>query len=147
MAASTLGLPCHTQLVQYSFIRWTSAHESLLESITLGKVCPLMKHEASTDCQLAQQVYALAARFSNDSKITIVHACNMKEFKVYVGTSEDNMSLVLNASLKNDTIPETFSIPHTNDDGVEIPTRYVKLAPVSYATTPSLTLHPADTLL
>ncbi len=55
----------------------------------------------------------------------------MKEFKVYIGMSEDNMTEVLAANLKNDVIPETFSIRHTNRSLVEFPTRYVKIVPLS----------------
>ena len=58
------------------------------------------------------------------------HPCNMKEFKVFVGMTEDNMTEVLHSGLKNDTIPETFAIKHTNSAGVAFPTRYVKIVPI-----------------
>lgn len=54
----------------------------------------------------------------------------MKEFKVFVGMTEDNMTEVLHSGLKNDTIPETFAIKHTNSAGVAFPTRYVKIVPI-----------------
>jgi hypothetical protein len=56
----------------------------------------------------------------------------MKEFKLYVGTDEDNMVEVLHSGLKNDSIPETFSIKHVNRAGICFPTRYVKVVPLSY---------------
>ncbi|KAL1710493.1 Muskelin N-terminus-domain-containing protein [Schizophyllum commune] len=59
------------------------------------------------------------------------HQCNMKEFAVLVGTSLDNMSRVLHASLKNDSMPESFTVKHTNNAGLSFPTRYVKIIPLS----------------
>ncbi|KAI0949078.1 hypothetical protein AcW1_008781 [Taiwanofungus camphoratus] len=55
----------------------------------------------------------------------------MKEFKVYIGLTEDNMTEVLHSGLKNDSIPETFSIRHANNAGVCFPTLYVKIVPLS----------------
>ncbi|KZT71745.1 hypothetical protein DAEQUDRAFT_776737 [Daedalea quercina L-15889] len=59
------------------------------------------------------------------------HPCNMKEFKVYVGLSEDNMAEVLHAALRNDSVKETFTIRHSNNAGICFPTRYVKVVPLS----------------
>ncbi|KAL1672146.1 Muskelin N-terminus-domain-containing protein [Schizophyllum commune] len=59
------------------------------------------------------------------------HQCNMKEFAVLVGTSLDNMSRVLHASLKNDSMSESFTVKHTNNAGLSFPTRYVKIIPLS----------------
>lgn len=55
----------------------------------------------------------------------------MKEFKVYVGLTPENMTEVLNASLRNDAIKETFSIRHLNSTGHSFPTRFVKVEPIS----------------
>ncbi|KAH9858497.1 Muskelin N-terminus-domain-containing protein [Lenzites betulinus] len=60
-----------------------------------------------------------------------VHPCNMKEFRVLVGTNTDNMTEVLRAALKNDSIPETFSIRYTNREGMAFPTKYVEIVPIS----------------
>ncbi|KAI0829852.1 Muskelin N-terminus-domain-containing protein [Trametes gibbosa] len=60
-----------------------------------------------------------------------VHPCNMKEFRVLVGTNKDNMTEVLRAALKNDSIPETFSIRYTNHVGMAFPTKYVEIVPIS----------------
>lgn len=60
-----------------------------------------------------------------------VHPCNMKEFKLFVGDSEDNMTEVLHSALKNDSIPETFSVKHVNNNGICFPARYVKIVPLS----------------
>ncbi|KAJ3515933.1 hypothetical protein NMY22_g14321 [Coprinellus aureogranulatus] len=59
------------------------------------------------------------------------HPCNVKEFKVYVGLTPDNMTQVLHSGLKNNTEPETFNITHVNSAGVPVPTRYVKVEPLS----------------
>uniref|UniRef100_A0A8H7Y6Q3 Muskelin N-terminal domain-containing protein n=1 Tax=Psilocybe cubensis TaxID=181762 RepID=A0A8H7Y6Q3_PSICU len=58
------------------------------------------------------------------------HPCNMKEFKVFVGLSEDHMAEVLHAGLKNDSTPETFSLKHVNSSGVPFPTQFVKIVPI-----------------
>ncbi|KAG6865484.1 hypothetical protein C0991_002196 [Blastosporella zonata] len=55
----------------------------------------------------------------------------MKDFKLYVGLSEDRMSEVLRTGLKNDITPETFPIKQTNNAGICFPTRYVKIVPIS----------------
>lgn len=55
----------------------------------------------------------------------------MKEFKLYVGTTESNMTEILHAGLMNDPARETFALPHTNAAGIPFPTRYVKIVPVS----------------
>ncbi|CAL1706336.1 unnamed protein product [Somion occarium] len=59
------------------------------------------------------------------------HPCNMKEFKLLVGLTESNMTEVLHAGLKNDSVPETFLIRYTNSDAVPFPTRYLKIVPLS----------------
>ncbi|KAH9944718.1 Muskelin N-terminus-domain-containing protein [Amylocystis lapponica] len=59
------------------------------------------------------------------------HPCNMKEFKIFMGLTEDNMAEVLHAGLKNDSFPETFSVRFMNRAGVCFPTRYVKIVPLS----------------
>ncbi|KAF7428082.1 hypothetical protein PC9H_007301 [Pleurotus ostreatus] len=59
------------------------------------------------------------------------HPCNMKEFQLYVGMTEDHLTKVLEGSLKNDTLPETFPIEHANTDGVCFPVRFVKIVPLS----------------
>lgn len=59
----------------------------------------------------------------------------MKEFKLYVGLSEDNMTEVLHAGLKNDPAAEMFYIRSINQAGLTFPTRYVKIEPLSYVRT------------
>lgn len=56
----------------------------------------------------------------------------MKDFKVYVGITEENLVEVLHGGLKNDTTPEAFPIRHVNNAQVCFPTRYVKIVPLSY---------------
>lgn len=62
--------------------------------------------------------------------LSLAHPCNVKDLKVFVGVSEDHMSEVLHAGLKNDTIPETFLLMHVNDSGIKFPTQYVKIVPI-----------------
>ncbi|KAF5385812.1 hypothetical protein D9615_002604 [Tricholomella constricta] len=66
-----------------------------------------------------------------NSDIREAHPCNMKEFKLYVGTNRAHMSEVLHAGLKNDSIPETFPIKHVNKAGICFPTQYIKIVPIS----------------
>ncbi|KAF9010759.1 Muskelin N-terminus-domain-containing protein [Cyathus striatus] len=60
----------------------------------------------------------------------VVHPCNMKEFKVYVGLTEDNMTEILHAGLKNDNISETFPLRYLNSAEICFPTRYIKILPI-----------------
>ena len=55
----------------------------------------------------------------------------MKEFKLYVGLTEDNMTEVVHAGLKNDPTPETFYINSVNGAGLTFPSRFVKIEPLS----------------
>ncbi|KAJ7451722.1 Muskelin N-terminus-domain-containing protein [Mycena galericulata] len=64
-------------------------------------------------------------------KFANVHPCNMKDFKVFAGPSEDALTEVLHAALRNDTYPETFELKHVNDQGIVTPFRYVKIMPLS----------------
>ncbi|KAF7321897.1 Muskelin-N domain-containing protein [Mycena kentingensis (nom. inval.)] len=57
------------------------------------------------------------------------HPCNMKDFKILVGASEDTLTEVLHGQLKNDPHPETFDLRHTNSEGIIIPSRFVKIIP------------------
>ncbi|KAI0775785.1 Muskelin N-terminus-domain-containing protein [Trametes elegans] len=60
-----------------------------------------------------------------------VHPCNMKEFKILVGVTQENMTEVLRGSLRNDANAETFSIRSTNRAGMPFPTQYVEIVPLS----------------
>ena len=66
----------------------------------------------------------------------------MKEFKLYVGQWEDNMTEVLHAGLKNDPIPETFTIRSVNDAGLAFHTQFIKIEPLSYDLLHSDSKHP-----
>ena len=55
----------------------------------------------------------------------------MKEFKVYIGLTEDNMIQVYHGGLKNTSEAETFPIQHINNMGVTVPTRYIKVEPLA----------------
>jgi Muskelin N-terminus len=55
----------------------------------------------------------------------------MKEFRACVGMTKDHMTEVLSSTLKDDSVPETFSLRHTNSAGVPFPSRYLKIIPVS----------------
>jgi hypothetical protein len=60
----------------------------------------------------------------------LAHPCNVKEFKVYVGLTEESMTQVIQSGLKNTTESETFDVRHANKAGVVFPTRYVKIEPL-----------------
>ncbi|KAJ2920028.1 hypothetical protein MD484_g480, partial [Candolleomyces efflorescens] len=75
-------------------------------------------------------------RLESPTKITFgkfnkPHPCNVKEFKVYVGLTEESMTQVIQSGLKNTTESETFDVRHTNKAGAAFPTRYVKIEPLS----------------
>ncbi|KAK0240471.1 Muskelin N-terminus-domain-containing protein [Armillaria nabsnona] len=59
------------------------------------------------------------------------HPCNVKEFQISVGMTEDNLTEIYRGVLKNDSTSETFAIRHTNNSGVCFPTRFVKIIPIS----------------
>ncbi|KAJ3783538.1 Muskelin N-terminus-domain-containing protein [Lentinula aff. detonsa] len=79
--------------------------------------------------QNSESVHWILLRLNNLSILT--NACNMKEFKVYIGITPENMTQVLHSSLKNDSIRETFSIRHHNSAGRCFPTRFIKIEPLS----------------
>lgn len=56
----------------------------------------------------------------------------MKDFEIHVGMSQDHLTEVLRSSLKNDSKPEAFTIPHTSKEGIPFPTQFVKIVSVSY---------------
>jgi len=68
--------------------------------------------------------------FIHESDVSLAHPCNMKELKVFAGISEDLMTEVLHAGLKNDSTPESFAVKHTNSSGIAFPTQYVKIVPI-----------------
>ncbi|OJA09261.1 hypothetical protein AZE42_02024 [Rhizopogon vesiculosus] len=59
------------------------------------------------------------------------HPCNMREFMVYVGLNSEHMAQALHSQLKDDTISESFPLKHVNREGMCLPTRFVKIVPVS----------------
>ncbi|KAG6874505.1 hypothetical protein C0995_010415 [Termitomyces sp. Mi166 len=82
----------------------------------------------------------LSSRWSGNSQnnthqwITLrleTHPCNMKDFKIYVGLSEDRMNEVLHTGLKNDPAPETFHISQVNAARICFLTQYIKIIPIS----------------
>ncbi|KAJ7130841.1 Muskelin N-terminus-domain-containing protein [Mycena crocata] len=64
-------------------------------------------------------------------KFASVHPCNMKDFKVFAGPSEDTLIEVLHSNLKNDTHAESFELKHVNEQGILTPFRYVKIMPLN----------------
>ncbi|RXG52076.1 Muskelin [Armadillidium vulgare] len=57
------------------------------------------------------------------------HVCNLKKFCVYGGLTEDNMVLLLESGLKNNSIPEVFNLRHTIGCN-KFPVRYIKIMPL-----------------
>ncbi|KAJ6594243.1 Muskelin N-terminus-domain-containing protein [Mycena capillaripes] len=64
-------------------------------------------------------------------KYSSPHPCNMKDFKVYGGLTEDALTEVLHSHCANDTQHESFEIQHVNDRGILTPFRYLKIMPLS----------------
>ncbi|KAH8270798.1 hypothetical protein KR018_005078 [Drosophila ironensis] len=59
------------------------------------------------------------------------HVCNIKKFRVYGGLEDDHMVLLLEGGLKNDNIPEVFSLRCLTEDGSEnLPVLYLKIVPL-----------------
>ena len=66
------------------------------------------------------------------NSVSVAHPCNMREFKIFIGMNREYLTEVLHSGLKNDSVPETFSIKFVNDAGICFPTRFVKIEPISY---------------
>lgn len=64
-----------------------------------------------------------------------LHVCNLREFKLLVGPTEDLLVEVLHSGLRNDSDPETFTLDYSrvhNGKGVELlPVRFVKIVPLA----------------
>ncbi|XP_055919680.1 muskelin isoform X2 [Eupeodes corollae] len=58
------------------------------------------------------------------------HVCNLKKFRVYGGLDENQMILLLESGLKNDSIPEIFSLRYLTEDGDKFPILYIKIMPL-----------------
>ncbi|KAI0239365.1 hypothetical protein L0F63_003758 [Massospora cicadina] len=58
------------------------------------------------------------------------HVCNLKELKVYGGVNVGDMEELLSDGLRNDTIPETFSLKHTYKNGA-FPCKFIKIVPLA----------------
>ena len=57
------------------------------------------------------------------------HVCNLKHFKVFGGPDPENMIEMLDAGLKNDTIPESFNLKHHLNAQL-YPISYLKILPL-----------------
>jgi len=57
------------------------------------------------------------------------HVCNLKHFKVFGGPDPDNMIEILDAGLKNDTVPESFNLKH-HLNAQFYPISYLKILPL-----------------
>lgn len=58
------------------------------------------------------------------------HVCNLKKFRVYGGLDENQMMLLLESGLKNDSIPEIFNLRCLTEEGEKFPVLYVKIMPL-----------------
>lgn len=65
------------------------------------------------------------------NRMLSVHPCNLKDFEVHIGMSRGHLKDVLRSQLQNDTKPETFALPNMSNDGVQYPTRFVKIVCIS----------------
>jgi Muskelin N-terminus len=74
--------------------------------------------------------FLLSTVHITDRKIALAHPCNMREFKVYAGFTEDDMIEIIHGGLKNDSVPETFHIEDKDAISVCYRTRYVEVVPI-----------------
>jgi muskelin len=74
--------------------------------------------------------FLLSTVHITDRKIALARPCNMREFEIYAGFTEDNMIEVIHGGLKNDPVPETFHIEDKDAISVCYPTRYVEVVPI-----------------
>ncbi|XP_068620110.1 muskelin [Battus philenor] len=58
------------------------------------------------------------------------HVSDLKKFHVFGGTDENNMSLLLAAGLKKDSVPETFKLRNRTAEGLYLPVQYIKIVPL-----------------
>lgn len=59
------------------------------------------------------------------------HVCNLKKFRVFGGLdSDDKLELLFDGGLKNDSVPETFELRHTDGGGDLMPLVYIKIVPL-----------------
>lgn len=58
------------------------------------------------------------------------HVCNLKKFRIYGGMDENKMILLLESGLKNDSIPEIFTVRYLTEEGEKFPILYVKIMPL-----------------
>ncbi|XP_013106897.1 muskelin [Stomoxys calcitrans] len=59
------------------------------------------------------------------------HVCNIKKFRIYGGLDEEHMVLLLEGGLRNDHIPETFSLRCVAKDvSTSLPILYLKIVPL-----------------
>ncbi|XP_037825080.1 muskelin isoform X1 [Lucilia sericata] len=56
------------------------------------------------------------------------HVCNIKKFRIYGGLDEERMVLLLEGGLRNDHIPETFSL--RSEITSNLPIMYLKIVPL-----------------
>ncbi|KAJ1894504.1 hypothetical protein LPJ66_005152 [Kickxella alabastrina] len=59
----------------------------------------------------------------------VPHVCNLKEFKVFGGMSQDNMIELLYSGLRNDSEPEMISLKQKLN-GYYIPCQYIRIQPL-----------------
>lgn len=92
--------------------RWQSGTNNQLQFLTLKLDKPAVVHTITF------------------GKFHRVHVCNLKEFKVFGGLSEDGKLVeLLHGGLRNDTEPETFSLRWQAGD-VILPVQYIKIVPL-----------------
>ena len=63
-------------------------------------------------------------------KFNKLHVCNLKEFQIFVGPSEECLVECLHTGLRNDTEPETFTVKTMHNQHF-IPCKYVKIVPLA----------------
>ncbi|XP_055704070.1 muskelin [Phlebotomus papatasi] len=58
------------------------------------------------------------------------HVCNLRKFKIFGGLEEEHMVLLFEGGLKNDNVPEIFTLRHTTDSGELLPVLFIQIMPL-----------------
>lgn len=123
------------ETLQFTVCKWSSySHNYLPENIYKDKPNDQLSRWSSDSnnppqflvLKLDKPAIVESIMFGKYEKI---HVCNMRKFKVFGGLSEDHMVELLDGGLKNDHVPETFSLRHELD-GNPFPCHYVKIVPL-----------------
>jgi muskelin len=112
--------------------RWTTCGADQAQFLTLRLRGPLPStniQTASTNSFAANMAIITHLAFGKFHK---PHVCNLREFRVYVGSSPEPSSMVevFRGGLENNALRERIALSHaTNVTGIIFPSRFVRIVP------------------